>query len=272
MVENQLKWRIGAVSYLNTLPLVHGLAAPHHDFSLTFDLPSRLADQLADGRLDVALIPSIEVFQRPDYMVVSDACIACRGPVWSVKLMSRVPLSGIRNLALDEGSRTSIALVRLLLEQQFSVRPQLETLPLHANWQEADTDAVLIIGDRAMNPPANDRFCEEVDLGQWWYEQTGLPFVFAMWTARAGIADRELGELDRLLSQSRDRGVAAAETIATRNAARYGLSYEQAVEYFRTYLHFTLGPEERFALGRFRELAADLNLAPASLNLQYHDC
>src|SRR5436190_24366731 len=78
--------RIGAVSYLNTKPLVYRLAelAPQHE--LVFDLPSRLADDLAAGRLDVALIPSIEYFQHPDYTIVSDACIACRGPVRSVKL------------------------------------------------------------------------------------------------------------------------------------------------------------------------------------------
>ena len=99
--------RIGAVSYLNTKPLIYRLAelAPQHE--LVLDLPSRLADDLAAGRLDVALIPSVEFFHNPSYTVVSDACIACRGPVRSVKLFSRVPLPEIRTLALDEGSRTS---------------------------------------------------------------------------------------------------------------------------------------------------------------------
>src|ERR687891_1633128 len=100
--------RIGAVSYLNTKPLVYGLAelAPQHE--LAFDLPSRLADDLAAGKLDVALIPSIEFFAHDSYTIVSDACIACRGPVMSVKLFSRVPLEQIGTLALDEGSRTSV--------------------------------------------------------------------------------------------------------------------------------------------------------------------
>ena len=104
--------RIGAVSYLNKKPLVYGLAelAPQHE--LVFDLPSRLADDLAAGRLDVALIPSIEFFQDPAYVIVSDACIGCRGPVLSVKLLSRVAPDKIRTLALDEGSRTSVALTR----------------------------------------------------------------------------------------------------------------------------------------------------------------
>jgi chorismate dehydratase len=108
--------RVGAVQYLNTRPLVHGLAAA--GVRLEFDLPSRLADRLAAGTLDVALIPSIEMFRAPSKTIISDACIACRGPVWSVKLFSRVPIGQIRTLALDEGSRTSVALVQILLAER----------------------------------------------------------------------------------------------------------------------------------------------------------
>jgi chorismate dehydratase len=99
------------------------------DADLMFDLPSRLADRLAKGDLDIALIPSIEFFQNPSYTIVSDACIACRGPVLSVKLFSRVPFEKIITLALDEGSRTSVALVRTLLRERYGLSPQLELRP-----------------------------------------------------------------------------------------------------------------------------------------------
>lgn len=276
-LPSQKPCRIGAVSYLNTLPLVYGIGDSHcadadTACTLTFDLPSRLADQLANGMLDVALIPSIEVFQNPDYTVVSDACIACRGPVWSVKLLSRVPLNAIRTLALDEGSRTSVALVRILLQREFGVTPELCPLPIDAFWQQSTADAVLIIGDRAMNPDLGETFTLEVDLGQWWFEQTGLPFVFAMWTARPGMTKERLGEIGQLLSTSRDAGIEQSIALANENAERYGLTTSQAVEYFQTYLHFTLGTDERKALQRFRHLAAELELAPNSLELQFHDC
>src|SRR5262245_53693445 len=110
----QRKLRVGAVNYLNTKPLVYRLERFAPQAEIVLDLPSRLADDLAAGRLDVALIPSIEYFQSPGYSIVSDACIACRGPVLSVKLFSRVPPAEIRSLALDEGSRTSATLVRIL--------------------------------------------------------------------------------------------------------------------------------------------------------------
>lgn len=266
------KWKIGAVSYLNTLPLVHGIDADHARCSMIFDLPSRLADQLASRQLDVALIPSIEVFQNPDYTVVSDACIACCGPVWSVKLMSRVPLESIRVLALDEGSRTSVALVRMLLAKQYAIAPDLIPLSIQSSWQDTTADAVLIIGDRAMNPQHTGAFQLEVDLGSWWHEQTGLPFVFAMWTARPGISADELDRIDELLSASRDSGIRNSQGIAEANAKRYGLSTSQVVNYFQKYLHFSLGRQERKALRRFRKLAVDMNLAPEKLQLQFHDC
>ncbi|MGE3777414.1 MAG: MqnA/MqnD/SBP family protein, partial [Pirellulaceae bacterium] len=124
--------RIGAVSYLNTKPLVFGLADRARGARIEFDLPSRLAAGLAAGRYDVALIPSIEYFQRPGYSILSDACIACRGPVLSVKLFSRVAPANIRSLALDEGSRTSAALIRILLQQRFGITPVTQVLPIGA--------------------------------------------------------------------------------------------------------------------------------------------
>src|SRR5436309_2890482 len=174
--------RIGAVSYLNTKPLVYGLAelAPQHE--LVFDLPSRLADDLSAGRLDVALIPSIEFFKDPTYTIISDACIACRGPVRSVKLFSRVPLSAIHTLALDEGSRTSAALVRILLRERFGIEPKFLPLAIEARPETIEADALLLIGDRAIQPP-NGRFVAEWDLGDVWCRWSELPFVFAMWVA-----------------------------------------------------------------------------------------
>ena len=266
------RWRIGAVSYLNTLPLVHGMSDSFDEADLVFDLPSRLADQLAAGDLDVALIPSIEVFQNAGYTVLSNACIACSGPVWSVKLMSRVPLHSIRTLALDEGSRTSGALVRLLLERQYGIRPQIEPLSIDANWRDTGCDAVLIIGDRAMNPRPGGGFHSETDLGQWWKELTGLPFVFAMWTAREGLAPENLDRIDSWLTASRDAGVQAIHEIARDRSAEYGLSFRQCVDYFEKHLHFSLGPGEREGLARFRDLAARMNFAPQALQTQFHDC
>src|SRR5436305_680121 len=142
--------RVGAVNYLNTKPLICDLESLAPDAELVLDVPSRLADLLAQGRLDVALIPVIEYFRAGDYSVVPGPCIASRGPVLSVTLFSRVPWAGVRRVALDAGSRTSAALAQVLLIRRHGVEAEVLPLPLDRDAEAADADAVLLIGDRAM--------------------------------------------------------------------------------------------------------------------------
>gem|GEM_PF-54653 len=252
--------RIGAVSYLNSKPLVHGLPGQVAGSDLILDYPSRLADELARGRLDVALIPSVEAFSDCDYEVVSDACVATHGAVHSVKLFSRVHPGAIRSLALDEGSRTSAALTRVMLEERFGVRPQLQSLPMGASLDDCQADAVLLIGDRAMFSPV-EHFHTIWDLGEEWVQWTGLPFVFAMWTARkSSLAERAASGL----SAARDAGLAAIEQVAQAGAGQLKLPYEMVHHYLTRNLHFRLGPAERSGLRLFQELAARHGLAGAA--------
>src|ERR671931_2026325 len=122
--------RVGAVNYLNTKPLICDLEALAPEAELVLEVPSRLADLLAAGRLDVALIPVIEYFRAGTYTLVPDIAIASRGPVLSVTLFSRVPWYAIRRVALDAGSRTSAALTQVLLRKRYGVAPEVVDLPL----------------------------------------------------------------------------------------------------------------------------------------------
>ena len=260
--------RIGAVSYLNTKPLVYGLDAAHADYDLVFDLPSRLADDLSAGKLDVALIPSIEFFRNPEYTIVSDACIGCRGPVLSVKLLSRVPMHKIRTLALDEGSRTSVALVRILLQQRLGLTPELHPFPIGSSLEDITTDAALLIGDRAMHLPATG-FVEQWDLGDHWCRWSELPFVFAMWVARSSLT---VGRLSDVLAIARDAGVNHLDEIARVEAPLVGLTERECREYFVDNLHFYLGERERQGLEMFYQHAVELDLAPAGREIRFDDC
>lgn len=249
-------FRIGAVSYLNTRPLIYGLRNRLRNFGeLSLNLPSRLASDLAAGNLDVALVPSIEFFRglSRGYRVISDAAIACRGPVWSVRLLSRVPISQIKRLALDEGSRASAAMVRVLLSQIHGIRPQTVPLAMEQDPEAVDADAILLIGDRAMHPPAG--VYEEIwDLGEKWCQWTGLPFVFAMWVTRADFPESEL--LKVVLQESRDEGVAKLDEIAKREAGPHGFTIPDLQRYFAKNLHFQLGPRELDGLEMYRQKAA----------------
>src|SRR5262249_22766939 len=113
--------RIGAVNYLNTKPLIYDLESLAVDAELILDVPSRLADLLNEGELDVALIPAIEYFRGGTYTVIPNISIASRGAVLSVTLFSRVPWPEIRSVALDDGSRTSAALTLILLGKRYNV-------------------------------------------------------------------------------------------------------------------------------------------------------
>jgi chorismate dehydratase len=257
-MRGRRKVLVGAVSYLNTKPLVHELADRCPWVELVFDLPSRLADRLACGGLDVALIPSIELLREPGYSIVSDACIGCCGAVLSVKLFSRVPVERLQTLALDEGSRTSVALVRILLKRRFAVEPRITGLPIGMEPAACDADAMLVIGDRAIHGPPGE-YAVVWDLGAEWLRWTGLPFVFAMWVARPGVPHTALAEA---LGAARDRGLAALPQIAAAAAAPLGLESDECLIYLRDRLHFQLGPDEVRGLELFYRFAADVGMAP----------
>jgi len=260
--------RVGAVSYLNTKPLIYDFARFAPEAELVLDYPSKLADALAAGALDVALIPSVESFQDPTYTIISDACIGCRGPVLSVKLYCRTAPEHIRTLALDEGSRTSAALTKILLKQRFGIEPAIEALPLSKlspseTLARSRADAVLLIGDRAIRPPTGS-FHTIWDLGDEWCRWAELPFVFAMWTARAGV---DLQGIDVALQRSRDAGVANLEAIAAREAAPLGLTEAECLAYLRDNLYFYLGEREARGLALFQKLAREMHLAPPGVDV-----
>jgi chorismate dehydratase len=263
--------RVGAVSYLNSKPLLFGLSEQAPFAELTLDLPSRLATGLAEERYDVALIPAIEYFRQPGCEIVSDACIAAQGPVWSVKLLFRTSPDRVRTLALDEGSRTSATLARILLHRRCGIEPASRPLPIDADFRGADADAILVIGDRAMHVRDEDYACVW-DLAQAWGEEQNLPFVFAMWVARPGVDREALAELEAALSRCRDEGLIHAERIAAEEGPPLGLSPGAALDYFRKHLHFRLGRRERAGLAAFYEQAVALNLAPAGREVRFHDC
>ncbi len=199
--------RVGAVRYLNAKPLYYRIEDHFPGVRLELDLPSRLADRLGEGKLDVALIPSVEYLRGTasgrGYKILPGFAIAARGPVRSVKLFSRVPFRRIERLALDEGSRTSQALARIWLEAAHGTRPsRIESLPMGVSALESTADAVLVIGDRAMKVPETS-FHAVVDLAEAWKALTGLPFVFALWVARDGADSARLARRPDALPRRR---------------------------------------------------------------------
>lgn len=178
------KIRVGAVSYLNTKPLIYGLA--HGDYrdslELILDYPSRLAAMLEDNQLDLALLPVAAISRIPRASIISDYCIGCDGMVDSVSIFSQQPIEEIKTILLDYQSRTSVMLARILVKEYWSldVNWQLATGEDYLAKIQGDT-AGLVIGDRALRQKSSSPFT--YDLGLAWKQHTGLPFVFACWVS-----------------------------------------------------------------------------------------
>jgi chorismate dehydratase len=257
--------RLGAVSYLNTRPLVAGLDEQPHRFALRFDLPSRCATLLHEGGIDLGVVPSIE-FLRGDYAIVGGISIASEGPVASVAIFSRVPIAAIRSLALDTSSRTSATLARVLCAERFGVAPRLEPAGPDLDAMLAACDAALLIGDPALFADHVGRGLLKVDLGAEWTAHTGLPFVWAFW---AGRPEACTPEVCQALRTARDVGVGRVPAIAAAFAAGDPVRQAIAERYLREHVHFDLGPGHVQALERFYRSAAALGLVPGPKALRF---
>jgi len=248
---------VGAVNYLNARPLMFALPQLLPEADIVVDFPSRLADGLAGGRFDVALIPSIEYLRQPGLRIASDAVIACDGQVRSVKLYGRVPIERVETLALDEGSRTSAALAQILLRERFDLKPSLLPLPLDSMPVDCSADAVVVIGDRGMLDPGEE-LAFIWDLGEEWACWTGLPFVFALWAARPHVRE---SQIDRALAAARDEGLTRLPEIAHLASPEVGIPESECLSYLRDNLEFHLGPRQQEGLERFYQLAKRHGLA-----------
>lgn len=248
--------RLGAVSYLNTRPLVHGLEQHTDRFILRFDVPARCAELLHANDVDLGLIPSIE-YPGHQYRIVPGVSIASDGPVASVAIFSKVPTEQIRSMALDASSRTSVALLRVLCARWFGIEPRLVSMTPHLGGMLEECDAALVIGDNALFADHEALGLEKVDLGEEWIGMTGLPFVYAFWAGRPGVicaADVAA------LQDARDRGVAATVTIGRQSFPDNPSMAARADLYLRENVKYALGEAEIAGLRRFYELAAEVGV------------
>lgn len=230
--------RIGCVPYLNAKPLVEGLEG------VRLLPPADLVGLLVSGRLDVALLPSVEVLlRRLEY--VPGLAIASPGRVASVLLRHRVPVREIRRVALDRNSRTSNMLARILLEEKHGLKPVYVRRDPTRRLSWKGVDAVLTIGDTSFRRESTPA----LDLGAEWREFTGKPFVFALWALRPG--QTRTREIARVLGEARERGGSRIAAIARREAGGLGLTPAFARRYLTECITFDLGPAERAGLKRF---------------------
>ena len=179
----QTKIRVGAVSYLNTKPLIygfqHGIMAESVELQIYF--PSKIASMLLEDKIDIGLIPISIIPEMKEYYIISDYCIGCDGEVASVCLFSEVPLNAIEKILLDYQSRTSVELLKILIKEFWKIDPVLEETTGEYQSKISGNTAALVIGDRALEQRKISVYI--YDLGLEWKKFSGLPFVFAAWVS-----------------------------------------------------------------------------------------
>lgn len=258
--------RLGAVGYLNARPLTWALDRAPEQWDVRYDVPSVCAALLHSGDIDLGLIPSIDYLQAPDYRFVPGVGICSRGPVRSVALYLRKPIDRVRRIALDTSSHTSVALLKVLCRHRFGIDPEFVTHGPQLEAMTRDHDAGLLIGDPALDADHAALGLQKIDLGEEWTAMTGLPFVYAAWTGRAGAAD---GKTVRALQEAQAAGVAAFDAIAAEYGRGDAAVRTRAAVYLRDNVKYGLGADEAAGLQLFLDYAAELGAAPRKRRLEF---
>jgi len=257
------KLRVGIVNFLNSKPLAWGFLKGHHAdlFAPTYHPPAMVARLLGQGALDIGLIPSVEVQRIPGLKILPDLCVASTNEVKSVILVSRGPLEQVKRVALDQNSRTSVALLRILLQER-GIHPEYLHERPDPERMLSEADAALLIGDPALKVEREKYHV--IDLAAEWHALTGLPFVFAVWAVRAGV---DLPDLPFYFKSSLRYGLSSVDTLSREAAAELGLDSADVRSYLTENLHYFLRQEELAGLEEFyrRAHAHGLILEPRPL-------
>jgi len=248
-LEQSLKpFRVGSVPYLNAVPLTRGL-----EDEIQFVTPSKLAEMLRRDELDAALVSITEPLLNDRYDILDGVAVASLGEVKSVFVAHRYPLAEIREIFCDTASLTSVNLMKVLLAER-GLKPDFVPLP---DYEIATScDAVLLIGDRAIDFVRARHDHQIWDLGAAWYELTNLPFVYAAWALRRGVENKAL----RIqLRDAKDFGVDTLDHII-RTRREYDLNFRK--DYLGWHIHYHLGADEKRGVARFVELLRKHSLGP----------
>lgn len=245
--------RIGAVSFFNSRPLLEGLEqVPQIDVARR--VPSELRTLLEGRQVEAALLPTIDLQQSHlDLTVLPAGCIASSGTVLTVRVFSHVAAEKIRTVWADTDSHTSVALAQVLWH--FLFKTELRVVPFTPGHSDVceDAQAALMIGDKVVTAPPIG-YDYQFDLGRMWFEMTGLPFVYAVWAARA---DSDHEQLYRVLSAARRDGEENLHELAQKYGPVYGWPEDMATRYYTRNLEFDFTDAHREGLEEFFALAEE---------------
>ncbi len=242
--------KVGAVSYLNTKPLIFGFKHGHKvaNMEMIEDYPAKVAAMLLDDEIDVGLVPVAIIPKLEEAHIITDYCIGAESPVASVCIFSDVPVYNIQKVLLDYQSNTSVALAKVLLKYYWKISPQVEDAKKDFRDHIKGTTAGVVIGDRAFEQRKQSPYI--YDLAEAWMEMTGLPFVFAAW-----IANKKLPE-DFIIAfnEGNKIGLQNIEKVVEENPYdKYDLNM-----YFKENISYQLTDRKMKGLTKFLEMLTRL--------------
>jgi predicted solute-binding protein len=243
--------RIGSVPYQNARPLLEGL-----EFPITELVPAKLFDGFQEGMFDAAILSSIDVIAMPDAEVVDQVAIGSKGEVHSVILAYKGELEELRAIQLDPSSHTSNALLQIILDEFHSLQPEYVQIT-----ERKSLDLpLLLIGDPAIafRKQTSDPEVRYLDLGEEWYRQTGLPFIFALWALKSDFTEKK--SLSSALREAKERGLANLPLLASKEA-----DPEFSLRYLRDWICYDLGEEEKRGLQLYGDLLRKKKLIPPDI-------
>ncbi len=242
------KLRIGAVSYLNTKPLLYGLQqhAVYNNIELIEDYPANLAKSLKDNTIDIGLVPVAVIPGLADPYIISDYCIGATGPVASVCIFSQVPMESITAVYLDYQSKTSVNLARILLKNYWKQDVLLLEAPSNFMDLIDGSTAAVIIGDRALEK--YNSYAYRYDLAEAWINYIGKPFVFATWVANKQIDEVFIANFN----EANKLGLNNIDTVVEQLSHNYN-SYDLHT-YFTKNISYTLDAAKKEGMAQFLSL------------------
>ena len=252
--------RLGVVSFVNALPLIDGLE-PLEDVDVRTSVPSVLIDLLMDDEVECAMCSSIDLARATEPVVVlPSGLLGCDGPTLTVRLFSNQPIQTLERVYCDTDSHTSVVLLRILLRDVYDIDPEI--VPYDAREHVAENgvvtwpDAMLLIGDKVVtNATPAVRYPHQLDLGATWREQTGLPFVFATWLAKASMAPDRLEAACAILDRQRRMNAMRLDAIVGTYAEPRGWPADLAREYLTERIAYEVTPARQQGLATFLERA-----------------
>jgi chorismate dehydratase len=234
---------VGAVSYLNTKPLLYGIerAPVSSEIELIIDYPASIANMLLNDEIDMGLVPVAIIPLMDEAHINGDYCIASNGNVASVCLFSETPIEKVERVLLDYQSRTSVQLARILMKEYWRISPELVDAGKDFREHIKGTTAGVVIGDRALEQRSISTYV--YDLAEAWKGFTGLPFVFAAW-----ISNKRLDpDFIKAFDEANRQGLLHIDDVVAENP--YPLF--DLHDYFTKHLDYRLDDLKRKGLEKF---------------------